>query len=312
MRSLRAPTLADADALLALMRACDVATIGQPDTTMNDVLDELRDPDLDLSKDAWVATDDNGDVAGCAFVFAHDGSDIIELDIYVHPAAADLGPRLWAAAEMRASEIGRAFGLSQLRLDIGIQRADEPQRTVARDRGFEPATAFYRMRIDFDGQIEPPTLPADFSIETVGADDRLRKAAHTVDRTSFAKHFGFVDRSYESWEAQLTSSTSTGLDSIRLLSVAGTPVGVLIESSQFVEDENCGYVDTLGVLKEYRGRGIGRMLLLDAFARDAAAGRAGTILHVDANNLTPALGLYESVGMRTVLVSDAWRRTDSL
>lgn len=40
-----------------------------------------------------------------------------------------------------------------------------------------------------------------------------------------------------------------------------------------------------------------------------AAGRAGTILHVDSNNTTPALSLYESVGMRATLVIDVWRRT---
>ena len=45
-----------------------------------------------------------------------------------------------------------------------------------------------------------------------------------------------------------------------------------------------------------------------SFSADAAAGRVGTLLHVDTNNTTPALGVYESVGMRPVLVIDAWRR----
>jgi mycothiol synthase len=46
----------------------------------------------------------------------------------------------------------------------------------------------------------------------------------------------------------------------------------------------------------------------DAFALDAAAGRSGTILHVDTNNPTPALGLYLSVGMTATLAIDVWRR----
>ena len=57
-----------------------------------------------------------------------------------------------------------------------------------------------------------------------------------------------------------------------------------------------------------RGKGLAKLLLRQAFARDANAGRVGTILHVDTNNPTPALGLYERVGMRTVLVIDVWRR----
>jgi hypothetical protein len=49
-------------------------------------------------------------------------------------------------------------------------------------------------------------------------------------------------------------------------------------------------------------------MLTTAIAADAANGRSGTILHVDSNNVTPALALYTSVGMRTVMVIDAWQR----
>jgi ribosomal protein S18 acetylase RimI-like enzyme len=79
-------------------------------------------------------------------------------------------------------------------------------------------------------------------------------------------------------------------------------------NDQFVDDEGCGYIARLAVVEAARGRGLAKLLLRHAFARDARAGRIGTILHVDTNNPTPALGLYESVGMRPVLVIDVWRR----
>ena len=79
-------------------------------------------------------------------------------------------------------------------------------------------------------------------------------------------------------------------------------------NDQFAEDEGCGYVARVAVVAAARGKGLARLLLRQAFARDARAGRVGTILHVDTNNPTPALGLYERVGMRTVLVIDVWRR----
>jgi ribosomal protein S18 acetylase RimI-like enzyme len=78
-------------------------------------------------------------------------------------------------------------------------------------------------------------------------------------------------------------------------------------SDEFVEDENCGYIGWLGVLEEARGKGLAKFLLRDAFHADAMNGRTGTILHVDTNNPTPALGLYLSVGMRATLVIDLWR-----
>lgn len=65
----------------------------------------------------------------------------------------------------------------------------------------------------------------------------------------------------------------------------------------------------LGVVEEYRGRGLAKFLLRDAFALDTAAGRTGTILLVDTNNPTPALGFYLSVGMLPTLIVDGWRHT---
>ncbi|MFC7586762.1 GNAT family N-acetyltransferase [Nonomuraea antimicrobica] len=100
----------------------------------------------------------------------------------------------------------------------------------------------------------------------------------------------------------------TDWSQLTLARLDGRPAAVLIGSNQFVPDENCGYVATLAVLPELRGRGLGRFLLRHAFAADAARGRRGTILHVDSNNTTPALGLYESAGMRPVMAIDVWRR----
>jgi len=89
-------------------------------------------------------------------------------------------------------------------------------------------------------------------------------------------------------------------------------VALRLSNDQFVEDEDCGYVGRLGVLEKARGKGLAKFLLRDQFALDAAAGRTGTILHVDTNNPTPALGVYLSVGMQPVLVMEVWRREVSV
>lgn len=307
--SMRRPTLDDAQNLLTLMTTCDTAVIGFPDTTLDDVLDELREPDVVLERDAWIALDDeSGAAIGSVVVFTNADSDIVELDIYVAPDVAGLDAQMWDRAEARGTEFGRACGFSELRFDIGIHRADERQRRVATARGYSPATAFYRMRADHDSP-RPPGRPDGVVIETVGQDTRLRQAALDIHNASFADHYGHVTRTRDWYDAWLETSSTTGWDHVRVLSVDGTPAALLIATTQFVEDENCGYVQTLGVLEGYRGRGLGRLLLLDAFTADAAQGRVGTLLHVDSNNVTPALGLYESVGMRVVLVIDSWRKT---
>ncbi len=54
--------------------------------------------------------------------------------------------------------------------------------------------------------------------------------------------------------------------------VDGAPVGLLISNRDFEQDDNAGYVRTLGVLPAGRGRGVGTALLRDYFARARAEG----------------------------------------
>ena len=102
-------------------------------------------------------------------------------------------------------------------------------------------------------------------------------------------------------------SSSHDWSQLRVAYLGGQPVAMLQGNDQFVDDENCGYVQRLGVRPEARGLGLARLLLRQAFVADARRGRQGTLLHVDTNNPTPALDLYLGVGMRAVLVIDVWR-----
>jgi mycothiol synthase len=71
-------------------------------------------------------------------------------------------------------------------------------------------------------------------------------------------------------------------------------VGALIAS---VSDDR-GWVDVLGVLAPWRGRGIAGALLRRSFATFAGRGLRQVLLSVDAENPTGATRLYERVGMR--------------
>jgi ribosomal protein S18 acetylase RimI-like enzyme len=67
-------------------------------------------------------------------------------------------------------------------------------------------------------------------------------------------------------------------------------------------------VKNLGVLAEYRGRRFGRALLQHALADFAQRGRDKAGLGVDTQNVTGALRLYESMGMRAAYQADIWKR----
>jgi len=63
-------------------------------------------------------------------------------------------------------------------------------------------------------------------------------------------------------------------------------------------DAELGWIQILGVRPRWRGRGVGRALLLTAFGAFRTRGLTRAGLGVDAENPTGATRLYESVGMR--------------
>ena len=69
-----------------------------------------------------------------------------------------------------------------------------------------------------------------------------------------------------------------------------------------------GWVGILGVLREWRRRGIGRALLLHAFHEFKRRGLPRAGLGVDAESLTGANRLYESAGMHVVRQLDFFEK----
>jgi mycothiol synthase len=207
----------------------------------------------------------------------------------------------------RAVEMGRARGHASVRVHKGIYRDDHDMKARLEARGFTPVTTFQRMRADHVGPVPMPEPPPGITIREA-SDDATRRDAYEVHGESFADHFGFARLSYERWIQRYETTSTFDWAQLWVADLDGRPVALCIRTDQFVQDDDCGYIWTLGVVPDARGRGIASYLLRRAFAVDAADGRVGTLLHVDSNNTTPALGLYESVGMRSVQVVDIWRR----
>ncbi len=73
-------------------------------------------------------------------------------------------------------------------------------------------------------------------------------------------------------------------------------------------DPKGGYLNGVGVVRRARGRGIGLALLLQSFAAMREAGVTDCRLHVEAQNRTGAVRLYERAGMDVESVADVWLR----
>ncbi|MFE2757454.1 GNAT family N-acetyltransferase [Actinosynnema sp. NPDC059335] len=301
--TVRPPRPEDAEPILGLVHAYTTAVIGFADYTLEDMCDELRRPGVDLERDAWLVLDAAGAPVGYATANGKSGSDEVDVDVVsADPAVADW---LFERVLARAREIGREGGHREVTVDQGVYRDDAALRARVAALGFEAATTFHRMRIDHVGDVPPPAPVAGLALRQA-VDPDVRPVVHEVWNASFAGHFGFVPKPFGQWHEELERKSVFDWSGLWLAELDGRPAGFLSCTDQFA-DENRGYVGHLGVLPRARGRGVAKHLLGHAFHRDAAAGRVGTVLHVDSNNPTPALGLYESVGMRPVLVIDVWR-----
>lgn len=304
----RRPGPHDAEAIFSVIERHNTPLVGSADITLAEVADELGEPGFDPDHDAWLIADDTGMDVAYGWAFRKGASDQVDIDVYADDDAAGW---LWTQVLARARELGAAAGHGAVTVDIGIYQTDAAQQSRARDRGFAPVTTFQRMRIDFDEPPAEPAVPGGVVVRRGPGDETFRRAAHSVSTRAFVEHFGYVKRSFDEWHQSIEAATTSDWAQLRVAYVDGEPVAMVRGSDQFVGDEDCGYVTTVAVLPAARGRGLAKLLLLQAFVDDHRRGRRGTILHVDSNNVTPAVGLYEGVGMRQVLAIDVWQARSS-
>lgn len=309
----RPVTVDDLPAVIALLAASDRAVLGRTDFTEDEVASDLRNERF--VHEGWY--DGAGALVAYGWVSRVAESHQVDLDVYVHPdhdpaaGGSLLGAGVLAQLESRGLDLSRSTGHDDAVFDTGVYRQDARTRSWLTARDWQIGTTFVRMRIDFDG---PDAAPTDLSTAapgvkvrtSEGADADLR-IAHALDEEAFAEHYMHVPSTLEQARERFFQH-GAGWSSLWLAELDGEPVGLLVGTRQFVEDERCGYVARLGVRPAGRGRGVGRALLRTYFAAQQAEGRSGVLLHVDVANVTNALAVYESVGMRPVLEIDAWTK----
>ncbi|WP_328993446.1 GNAT family N-acetyltransferase [Kribbella sp. NBC_01245] len=304
--TVRPPEPGDAEAIFGLLSAYNTAVIGVADCALEPIAECIVEPGFDRGTDGWLVLTDDGLPVGYATAFGKGDRQVVEVEVASQdPVVAEW---LFDEAMRRAREMGRERGHGEITVDSCVYRADEPLRALFFAHDFVTGTTYHRMRIDHTAGTAVPKVPAGVVVRRGAFDDAARWAAHEVIIESFRGQFGFVARPHDEWVACLEAKSAFDWSQLTLLEVDGRGVAVRTCGDEFVEGENCGHIGTLCVIEEFRGQGLAKFLLHDAFAIDAAAGRAGTILNVDTNNPTPALGLYLSAGMNPVLIFDGLRR----
>lgn len=177
--------------------------------------------------------------------------------------------------------------------------------------GWKHIRSYYRMVTDLESTPEVPQLPAGITIRPFDPETEL-EAVYLTFVDTFKDHFGFIVQPFEKGFADFKHNLveEPGYDP-RFWFVAmdgDRMAGICVCRPEDPEDAESGWVNELGVRREWRKQGLGYALLKHAFAAFHAHGKKRAGLGVDASSLTGALQLYERAGMRVLRQFDQFEK----
>ena len=289
--TVRPPSRTDVDAVLELINAADMFDYGEVDMTVEDLLDDWTD--VDLEHNAWLVSEPDGRAIAYGEVQARAG---VQLRIYlvVHPdrRRQGIGHRLLTAIEERAAAlVANAPEGARVTLEGFGPGGREIERNLAAKHGFRHQRTFWRMVIEMTEEPPPPVLPDGITIRTYDP-ARDERAVFEAVEDAFSDHWNHVPMSYDEWVARTKRPDFD--PTLWFLAVDGEEI---VGTSLCRIQAEMGWVGTLGVRRPWRRRGLARALLLHSFGEWWRRGQRKVGLGVDAESLTGATRLYEAAGM---------------
>jgi ribosomal protein S18 acetylase RimI-like enzyme len=276
---------ADAPAVAELLNGYSRRLYGEGEVTPAEVGHWWGDPDVE----AWLGDSTYADLSTRA------DRTRLWLDLRGAPST-----ELLDVVERRAGELAASGAL----LRAVVASPDEDLRRLFDDAGYRYVRSSYTMRIELEGEPEPPAWPAGVAARPGRTDDA--GAAYAAHMDSFADHWDFHPFPFESWRRWLLEAADADPELWLLAFGRDDVAGVSLAAPHPSGDSRAGWISILGVRRPWRGRGLGLALLRGSFGELFRRGRSVIELGVDAENTTGAVRLYERAGMHVS------RRRDTL
>lgn len=293
----------DVEAAVELLNACSRHTFGRDQFNANDVRTEWGTPGFSLESDTRLVF--RGDQLVAYVDFWNLTAPHVRPMFWgrVHPAHTKrgIGSSLVDWAEERAAQsLPLAPADAQVTLGQSVWEEDREAQALLIGREYTVARRFYRMKTVFNRAIPEPAWPRGITVRTFDPDRDLEPVVRVVD-DAFRDHWGYVEGPVEQrlplWRHWITTDEEFD-PKLWFLAVEGDEiVGVSLCRRADSEDPNQGWVNTLGVRKPWRRRGIALALLHHSFRELQKRGRTGAGLGVDATSLTGAHRVYARAGM---------------
>lgn len=296
--AIRTASRDDLAAVVAMLNAADVATLGSPDTTEEDISSGWDESGFDVTADAFVA-EDGGEIVAYGEVYDRGEEGQLDIDVVPHPdAPLDVAAAMLDTVLARAGERAEPGTRLATWLPVGA-----PRRPVFTAAGFEALRQFSRMRLEHDGDLPDPRPPDGVTLRPfVRTADEV--AVHRILVDAFSHHARPLTPSLERFAEQ--HMTHPDFDE--------SLWGVAVEGDEIVgaitvfDHGDIGFIPHIGVPEDRRGRGIASALVHQALRLLEERGQRSVHLGVDLEDEVGAARLYEHLGFRTIQTYELMER----
>jgi len=179
-----------------------------------------------------------------------------------------------------------------VRLGVWTHERDTARLELFARHGYRHVRTFLRLDRELSEPVEPVVWPPGIAVRGFRR-QRDEAAVHAAGEEAFLDHFRPAAMDLDEWLEYRFARTD--LDpGLWFVAWDGDEVAGAVLA---LETPAGGYIDELFVRRPWRGRGLGRALLLHECAALRRRGLPRAYLGVDAANPTGALHLYRSAGL---------------
>ena len=307
---LRPATMADLPALVALVNRVNHAAGTMIQVQPDELAEELQSSLTVMDRDSRLAVDGDGLIVGFVWTI-HLPSDDADERCYVNGgvdplhAGRGIGRVLaeWGVAHARGLHDARPGPRAQV-IRVSHQADDARSIELFASLGFAPVRWFDDLLRPLDSL--PPRRAVDGAvIEPWPLDDPLHDGIRCAKNDAFADHWGSSPTTPEGWKELVQGFGGRPDLSFVARDAADGRVVAMLLSHRFPADDALlgrtqAWIDKLGTVRGWRGRGLATALITEAMHRYAADGLTHAMISVDADSPTGASRLYRSLGFDTV------------
>jgi mycothiol synthase len=179
---------------------------------------------------------------------------------------------------------------------VVAQGEDPVLPRVVERAGWRPIRHSYQMRIELSDEVPEPKWAEGITVRQLQPEDERR--VHEANNIAFAEDWHFRPQPFDQWRDDNFGREDFDHSLSWLAEDGERLVGFSLNSWHFSGDPQFGWVGILGVVHEWRRKGLGTALLRQSFREFRRRGATRVGLGVDSENPTGAVRLYERAGMQ--------------